>query len=334
MNKPKTAVLVAMMATLLLSGCALKQDLANMTKEQPSQEPSTSVTENPNKSDDVSSEAPQAEGAISPTQSGEASQQPTPTNGQANGGQTPINEVPVTPGSIPATPNGSNGASSSIDSIPITSSEGTDVESPTSDDDIQVVADPNSMTVVVNKQFALPASYKPNDLVFPRVPFIPTATQEKRQLRKEAAAMLEKMFTAAKNSKLPLAGVSAYRSYNTQKQLFAHYVKQDGEEKARTYSAVEGTSEHETGLAIDVTSISGKCAATDCFGGTPEAKWLEQHAHEYGFIIRYPKGKEAITGYQYEPWHLRYVGVQVAQELRAQGLTLEEYANVMPVQSQ
>ena len=98
-----------------------------------------------------------------------------------------------------------------------------------------------------------------------------------------------------------------------------------------TYSAVPGHSEHETGLAIDVSGSDGKCAATDCFGDTMEAKWLAEHAAEYGFIIRYPKGKESITGYKYEPWHLRYVGVQIASEIAEQASTLEEYYNAVPV---
>ena len=128
-----------------------------------------------------------------------------------------------------------------------------------------------------------------------------------------------------------LSGVSAYRSYATQKSIFQRYVLKDGEEKAKMYSAVPGTSEHETGLAIDVTGSDGKCAAEDCFGGTKEAKWLEAHVAEYGFIIRYPKGKTTITGYQYEPWHIRYVGIDVAKEMVSKNLTMEEYYNAVPV---
>ena len=115
-------------------------------------------------------------------------------------------------------------------------------------------------------------------------------------MRAEAAEALQKMFAAAKTLNLHLAGVSAYRSYQTQQSLFDNYVNTDGLEKAKTYSALPGTSEHETGLAIDVTTADGACAAKDCFGDTEEAKWLAAHGHEYGFIIRYPKGKERITG--------------------------------------
>lgn len=185
--------------------------------------------------------------------------------------------------------------------------------------------------MLINKQIKLPEDYEPKDLVYPDVRFTFNEKIEKRMMRKEAAAALEKLFAAAERDKLPLAGVSAYRSHARQKALFESYVRKDGEEKARTYSAYPGTSEHETGLAIDVTGADGKYAADDRFAGTKEAKWLAEHAHEYGYIIRYPKGKEKITGYQYEPWHIRYVGVETAKEIYERGITLEEYANAVEV---
>ncbi|MOA44670.1 D-alanyl-D-alanine carboxypeptidase [compost metagenome] len=92
-----------------------------------------------------------------------------------------------------------------------------------------------------------------------------------------------------------------------------------------------GHSEHETGLSIDVSGSDGKCAIEDCFGNTAEAKWLGEHATEYGFIIRYPEGKESITGYKYEPWHLRYVGVEISSFIAENNITLEEYYNAVPV---
>jgi D-alanyl-D-alanine carboxypeptidase len=201
----------------------------------------------------------------------------------------------------------------------------------TSKDAQHVVAQPESIAVLVNKQFILPESYEPSDLVYPNTRFIFKEKVEKRKLRKEAAEALEQMFKGAEKDGVYLAGVSAYRSYTTQKLLFNNYVKQDGEKKARTYSAVPGTSEHETGLAIDVSGTNGKCAATDCFAGTREAGWLAEHAPEYGFIIRYPKGKESITGYKYEPWHIRYVGKKAAAQIAQKGITLEEYSRAIPV---
>jgi len=196
---------------------------------------------------------------------------------------------------------------------------------------VQVIAEPEAITVLVNKQFSLPMNYKPAELVYPNINFIFSEMIDKRKLRKVAAEAVEMMFAGAAEDQITLLGVSAYRSNATQKALFERYVKRDGEAEARTFSAVPGHSEHETGLAIDVTGGDGKCAAVDCFGDTKEAAWLAEHAAEYGFIIRYPEGKQDITGYKYEPWHLRYVGTTLSLEIAEKGLTLEEYYNAVPV---
>ena len=119
---------------------------------------------------------------------------------------------------------------------------------------------------------------------------------------------------------LPL--VSGYRSYNRQQTIYNNYVKIDGQTLADTYSARPGHSEHQTGLAFDVGKID------DNFGNTPAGTWLKNNAHYYGFIIRYPKGKEHITGYKYEPWHIRYLGVDIATDIYNKGVTLEEYLGV------
>ncbi|PGY05011.1 D-alanyl-D-alanine carboxypeptidase family protein [Bacillus sp. AFS031507] len=195
------------------------------------------------------------------------------------------------------------------------------------DDSIVVVTHPESIPVLVNKQNKLPENYTPLDLVYANIPFIFEKKSEKRKMRAVAATAIEKLFAGAKLQGVNLLGVSAYRSHGAQTALFNSYVKQDGYKKAMTYSAVPGTSEHETGLAIDVTGENGTCAAEACFEGTREAKWLDKHAPEYGFIIRYPKGKDHITGYTYEPWHLRYVGKTIAKKIMARGITLEEYYN-------
>jgi D-alanyl-D-alanine carboxypeptidase len=199
------------------------------------------------------------------------------------------------------------------------------------EDGMAVIAKPEEIAALVNKQHKLPEEYNPSDLVYPDVRFIFSEKVDKRKMRQEAATALENMFGAAENDNILLAGVSAYRSHSTQKTLFERYVKRDGLEKARTYSAFPGTSEHETGLAIDVSGSDGKCAAADCFADTKEAAWLKKYAHEYGFIIRYPEGKEEITGYQYEPWHIRYVGKDTAAKITESGETLEEYMDAVPV---
>jgi len=189
----------------------------------------------------------------------------------------------------------------------------------------KLVSNPSDITVLVNKVYRLPADYRPADLVVPNVAFIFKEADDKRLMRKEAAQALESMFAAAKQGGIHLAGVSGFRSYETQKNLFEYYVKVQGEETARRYSAEPGHSEHQTGLTMDVSGSTGQCAADDCFAGTAEAEWLAKHAHEYGFIIRYPKGKEAITGYAYEPWHLRYVGTALSKQIAAKGVTMEEH---------
>ncbi|BBN97551.1 D-alanyl-D-alanine carboxypeptidase family protein [Sporolactobacillus terrae] len=196
---------------------------------------------------------------------------------------------------------------------------------------IHVVADPRSTLVLVNKYFKLPNDYVPNDLVDLDVPFIFSGKSEKKKMRRAAAAPLKRMFDAAKKDGIQLAGVSAYRSHKSQVALFNYYVQRDGEKKALNYSARPGTSEHETGLAIDVSGMNGKYAATQEFGKTPEAAWLAKHAQDYGFIVRYPEGKESVTGYEYEAWHLRYVGLPAAQKIAQAHETLEEYLNDVPV---
>ncbi len=198
-------------------------------------------------------------------------------------------------------------------------------------DAVQVVTNPNILEVLVNKDYTLPPNYTPRDLVDPNVPYIFSGKSEKRLMRKPAAEALVQMFAAAKKDGIYLSGVSAYRAYATQKRVFDDYAKKDGYAAANRYSALPGESEHETGLAIDVSGSTGQYAVTDAFANTKEATWLAKHAYRFGFIIRYPKGKEAITGYKYEPWHLRYVGKEVAEVMTKKGMTLEEYLDKTPV---
>lgn len=116
--------------------------------------------------------------------------------------------------------------------------------------------------------------------------------------------------------------ISGYRSYETQKKVFTSWCKKDGAELAGTYSARPGHSEHQSGFAIDITNIY------KTYGDTDEGRWIAERCHEYGFIIRYPLGKEDVTGYMYEPWHLRYLGRSTARLVHFSGLTLEEFLGV------
>lgn len=188
-----------------------------------------------------------------------------------------------------------------------------------------IVTDPEDMAVVINKQRGLPDNYEPPDLVEPQVEFSFSGKNEKRLLRKEAAEALEKLFRLAKDNGIELYGVSGYRSRATQVGIYNNNVDIQGREAADRVSARPGYSEHQTGLAIDVSSKTAKLGLEEVFGATKEGRWLSEHAHEAGFIIRYPKGKEGLTGYSYEPWHIRYVGEDIAEEIYTNKWTLEEY---------
>lgn len=189
---------------------------------------------------------------------------------------------------------------------------------------VVTVSNPSSLYVLVNKLNDLPSDYVP-ELVVSNVDFSFSGDSPKKQMRPEAAAALEQLLQAAKDSGHEIFACSGYRSYNTQNSLFQNYASSNGEEAANKYSARPGQSEHQTGLAMDLTSQSVGLGLEDTFGDTPEGKWLDEHAHEYGFIIRYPKGKEDITLYNYEPWHVRYVGKELATYLYENNLTLDEF---------
>ncbi|SEQ74497.1 D-alanyl-D-alanine carboxypeptidase [Virgibacillus subterraneus] len=196
------------------------------------------------------------------------------------------------------------------------------------DNDKSTVSNPHEILALVNKEHALPADFVPRNLVKPDVRFPFTGSVPKMQMRQVAADALEEMFQAGDNAGIDLFAQSGYRSYDRQDAIFASNVAQHGEKVANTFSARPGESEHQSGLTMDVTSPDIGYELTVEFGETDEGKWVQQHAAEYGFIIRYPKGKKKITKYQYEPWHLRYVGQDAAKEIMQKGLTLEEYLGV------
>ncbi|MCM3748503.1 M15 family metallopeptidase [Paenibacillus pasadenensis] len=290
--RSKSAAAAALLIAVMLTGaaCSAGGEANNPSgTSSPSIQPSSSPDAGQN-TNNGATEGPDA--SVSPSPSATPSSKPStdPTPGQQGGGKQ----------------EGSSGGGD----------KGSAVE---------VTANAEAVTALVNKQFKLPKGYAPDDLVYPDIPFTFSEKIDKRKLRKEAAKALEDLVAAAKKDGIKLAGVSGYRTESRQKTLFDNYAKKDGVEAANKYSARPGHSEHQTGLAIDVSGIDGKCAAESCFGGTPEAEWLAKYAADYGYIIRYPEGKEAITGYKYEPWHIRYVGVDLAHKLEQSGDTLEEY---------
>lgn len=191
-----------------------------------------------------------------------------------------------------------------------------------------VIQNSTNTMALVNKQYYLPENYTPEDLVRPAVSFSFGEEEiEKSLMRKEAAAALEKMFAEAKTNNIELFAVSGYRSYSRQKTLFDAEVNRVGEEKAMQAVAIPGSSEHQSGLAMDISSKSVRFYLVEDFEDTVEGKWLAENAHRFGFILRYPKGKESITDYMYEPWHFRYVGVKAAKIIYENNWTLEEYFN-------
>ncbi|MGL3807111.1 D-alanyl-D-alanine carboxypeptidase family protein [Paeniglutamicibacter sp. R2-26] len=170
---------------------------------------------------------------------------------------------------------------------------------------------------IVNKDNKLSPSYKPALRSIPRT---------SKKLTPDAVAAYEKMRKAAKKNGVHLTAISGYRSYARQKALFAQYSRQLGVKQASRISARPGTSEHQTGLAIDIGAASGRCVLSKCFANTREGKWLAKNAHRYGYILRYPKGGERATGYDFEPWHFRYVGSTIAKDMRnKKAKTLEQY---------
>ncbi|MBQ2252803.1 MAG: M15 family metallopeptidase [Clostridia bacterium] len=157
--------------------------------------------------------------------------------------------------------------------------------------------------LIANKTYALPRDYAPG-------------------IDQTALNHLWEMFAAAKKDGISLWICSDYRSWADQNYIYNGYVARDGQAAADRYSARPGHSEHQTGLAFDLNTTKNS------FADTPEAKWIEKNCYKYGFILRYPKGKESATGYRYEPWHVRFVGRKNAEKIQKSGLCLEEYLGI------
>ncbi|TRZ37840.1 D-alanyl-D-alanine carboxypeptidase family protein [Niallia circulans] len=189
-----------------------------------------------------------------------------------------------------------------------------------------IIQNPTNTVSLVNKSFGLPDGYAPEDLIRPEVQFsFGNQDIEKSYMRKEAAASLADMFNAAKKDEIILYAVSGYRSYDRQSVLYDAEIDKVGQKKAEEAVAYPGNSEHQTGLAMDISAKSVDFLLTEDFEDTKEGKWLKDNAHLYGYILRYPKGKEDITKYKFEPWHFRYVGEKSANDIYENNWTLEEY---------
>lgn len=183
---------------------------------------------------------------------------------------------------------------------------------------IKLIKNPDNFLVLVNKNNKLDSKYKPKDLEIINIKY----SNKDKYLRKEAKEAFEQLSEDASKLNLSIIAVSTFRSYSYQKNLYLDYVNKKGKEYADACSARPGHSEHQTGLALDVM---GSNKNYNKFDESKEFNWMINNAYKYGFILRYPKGKEHITGFKYEPWHYRYVGKEAAKIIHDKNITLEEY---------
>ncbi len=184
-----------------------------------------------------------------------------------------------------------------------------------------------SLHCVVNRARPIGEDYVPAGLMEPDVAF----AKERGVLRAEAALAFQAMYEAAQAEGVRFHFYSGYRSAQFQREIYDNSLKVYGEAWVKAYVAPPGSSEHQTGLGIDISCPETNFLLKDAFESTPAGLWLSRRAADFGFILRYPKGKEDVTGYAYEPWHYRYVGPELAKRIKSSGLTMEEYFGLPPV---
>ena len=187
----------------------------------------------------------------------------------------------------------------------------------------EILENKSGYITLANRSHLLASDYKPNDLVTIDIRHVSSINGDK--LRKAALDAARDMFAAADADGMKLYLKSVYRAYSTQEFMYKDRVNKLGRDDGVV--AYPGSSDHQTGLGADILNYAWtlKSGMTPAFGQTAEAQWMAVHCAEYGFVIRYREDKEAITGIIYEPWHLRYVGVEVAQYMNANNLSLEEF---------
>lgn len=185
--------------------------------------------------------------------------------------------------------------------------------------------DDGNLLVLVNKEYTISRDYYPTDMVDIDGSL---STNQNLKVKRDAYTAYKNMLADAQKEGLNFCICSAYRSYELQESLYNNSLSQNGKAYTDKMFAYPGRSEHHTGYAIDVTSASMNWGLSQNYADYPDGAWIKKNCAKYGFIIRYPKGKEDITGYMYEPWHIRYVGVDVAEYITEEGITLEEYLGV------
>ena len=185
------------------------------------------------------------------------------------------------------------------------------------------ILQPENTLVLIKKGFVIPKEYEPKDLTIPNIPIAPDT--ENKKLRKDAALALENMYQDALKEDYQLVLNSGYRSYESQTEIYEEYFKKYDEVTAAGLVAKPGSSEHQLGLGVDLTSQSVIDKKRLVFGDTNEYRWVVKNAYKYGFIIRYPKDRSSLTGTANEPWHLRYVGKKAAKIIYDNNWVLEDY---------
>ena len=188
-----------------------------------------------------------------------------------------------------------------------------------------LTSDDGNLLVLVNKEYTVGRDYYPTDMVDIDGSL---STNQNLKVKRDAYDAYLKMLKDAQAEGLNFCICSAYRGFEAQESLYYNSLSANGKEYTDKMFAYPGRSEHHTGYAIDVTSASMNWGLSQNYADYPDGAWIAEHCDEYGFIIRYPKGKEDITGYMYEPWHIRYVGVDIAKEITEAGITFEEYMGV------
>lgn len=286
-SKRSAGITLLMLTALLATGCTAPEDQHHQgtAAATPSDSPSASASATASSSATATS-SPEAE--------------PSSSLPSVNTSPSPAPETSTATANTPSTP--------SATATPEAGSSTTGQQ------------DPTSLTVLVNKQNPLtPPQWEPSDLTGLSV----STTKSGLQLRHPASEAASALFAAAAADGVSLSVVSAYRSYDYQVGTYQHWVNQQGAAAADRISARPGYSEHQTGLAMDVVGADGACTLETCFESTPAGRWVAEHAAEHGWVIRYPAGAESVTGYSYEPWHLRYVGQEQAAQIMAAGGVVE-----------
>lgn len=207
---------------------------------------------------------------------------------------------------------------------PVPSATPVPTETPTPEPTVQAdLSTDTSITRYISQTHTISSDYVPPDLVD-----VDVHSASTQQLREEAAEKLKEMFQAAIEDQVYLKLVSGYRSYTLQNDLYHYYISIRGHEFADNIDDHPGASEHQLGLAADLGCWNGACELQYCFTQYGDYTWLQENSYLYGWIERYPEGKQEITGIMYSPWHFRYVGAEEAKKIHDSGLTMEEYYGI------